>query len=56
MNRELMEQYKQWMAAHRDNSEKTIKLMVTHTKWFFKWLEEKKLNIDDVTQTQLMTT
>jgi len=50
MNQELTERYKQWMIAQRNNNEKTVKLMLTHTKWFFEWLKKKKLSINDVTQ------
>ena len=38
------------MIAVRNNSDKTVELMLKYTKWFLEWLEANGLDIEDVTQ------
>ena len=50
MNQKLIEHYRQWMVAQRNNSEKTVELMLKYTRWFLEWIEKREININDVTQ------
>jgi len=49
-NTQLIDDYKKWLRVERDNSEKTIKLMLFFTKDLLNWLEKHHKDLDILNQ------
>lgn len=47
---EILERYAAWLKVKRDNSESTVKLCINLISRFFRWLNERRIDVEKINQ------
>ncbi len=48
--KEILQKYKNWMVAERNNSERTVYMMMHYATKFFEWLDKNGYSVDGIEQ------